>query len=174
VSRPLGKAALVTGLAACLTGITGCGGGDASSTAPVISPASGRRVDLAVFSARTPHEFEYDHTLAKEIVFSGSPDHTQEIAYSDVSVFPGTTNAFAARLSIKNSQWSPRPTLAAPVTFAGVRWYHLTGPVGQGHHLEEFGSVQHSRLVKLSFELSGPPAPRKTLVDSVLSTVTLK
>jgi hypothetical protein len=174
----------------CLAlGTAGCGGGSSSSvadpasspastlpspTAPAVRPAAGRRVDLLAFTARTPQGFDYDHSLAKEIVFSSSRDVEQNIEYSDVTVYPGTSNAFAARLSIKNSSWHPKPTVADPVTIDGETFYHLTGPVGSGVRLDEYGSVQDARLVKVSFELQGPAAQRKKLVDSVLATVHLK
>jgi hypothetical protein len=176
----------VVGLGLCLAG---CGGGssssaadpatspstaDSSPTAPAVEPASGRKVDLLAFTARTPKGFDYDNSLAKEIVFSSSRDVKQNIEYSDVTIYPGTSNAFAARLSVKNSSWDPKPTAAAAVTIDGATFYHLTGPVGDGVHLDEYGSVQDARLVKLSFELEGPATQRKKLVDSVLATVRLK
>jgi len=169
--------------------LAGCGGGSSGSAgdppsapgsagssppAPGIEPASGRKVDLLAFTARTPQGYDYDNSLAKEIVFSSSRDVLQNIEYSDVTVFPGTSNAFAARLSIKNSSWNPEPRTASPVTIDGARFYHLTGPVGEGVRLDEYGSVQESRLVKISFELEGPEAQRQRLVDSVLATVRLK
>jgi hypothetical protein len=177
------------GGALAATVLAGCGGGSSSPAAdpptsptsagssptpPAVEPASGRPVDLLAFTARTPHGFDYDNSLAKEIVFSSSRDVTQNIEYSDVTIFPGTSNGFAARLSVKNSSWHPKPTMAAPVTIDGATFYHLTGPVGDGVRLDEYGSVQDARLVKLSFELQGPPAQRKKLVDSVLATVHLK
>lgn len=131
-------------------------------------------MSLAAFTARTPHGFDYDNSLAKEIVFSSSRDTLQNLEYSDVTVYPGTSNSFAARLSIKNSSWAPKPSVAAPVTVDGARFYHLTGPVGHGVRLDEYGSVQGSRLVKISFELRGTRAQRQHLVDSVLATVRLK
>jgi hypothetical protein len=143
-------------------------------TRPSVAPAAGRKVSLAAFTARVPKGYDYDNSLAREIVFSGSPDLHQQIEYSDVTVYPGTSNTTAARLSIKNSSWHPKPAIADPVTLDGATFYHLTGPVGRGKRLDEFGSVQGSRLVKLSFELEGPPARRKKLVDSVLATVRLK
>jgi hypothetical protein len=145
-----------------------------SSTAAAVEPASGRRVSLLAFTARVPQGFDYDNSLAKEIVFSSSRDVKQNIEYSDVTVYPGTSNAFAARLSVKNSSWHPKPTVATPVTIDGATFYHLTGPVGNGVRLDEYGSVQDARLVKLSFELEGPAARRKKLVASVLATVHLK
>jgi hypothetical protein len=169
--------------------LAGCGGGSSSSsadppsspgpsgsspTAPAVDPASGRPVDLIAFTARTPQGYDYDNSLAKEIVFSSSRDALQNIEYSDVTVFPGTSNAFAARLSVRNSSWDPKPTSAAPVTIDGATFYHLTGPVGDGVRLDEYGSVQDSRLVKISFELEGPVTSRQKLVDSVLATVRLK
>ena len=177
-------------LLACLAlSPAGCGGGSsgaadpsssgatspsASSTSPAVDPADGRKVSLAAFTARTPVGYDYDDSLAREIVFSSSRDLAQEITYSDVSVYPGTTNRFAARLTIKNSSWQPDPRIGAPVTVAGVTWYHLSGPVGDGRYLEDFGTVQNSRLIRISFQLQAPPARRKTLVDSVLATVRLK
>jgi hypothetical protein len=130
-------------------------------------------VSLAAFTARTPQGFDYDNSLAKEIVFSSSRDSQQNIEYSDVTIYPGTSNAFAARLSIKNSSWNPKPSAGAPTTIDGAKFYHLTGPVGHGVHLDEYGSVQGSRLLKLSFELQGSSAQRQQLVDSVLATVRL-
>jgi hypothetical protein len=181
-------------LLACLSlTAAGCGGGGSSGSAapastspsspssptasasgPAVVPADGRKVDLEAFTARTPQGFDYDNSLAKEIVFSASRDYGTEVTYSDITVYPGTSNGFAARLSVKNSDWNPKPTVADPVSFAGVTWYHLTGPIGKGQHLEEFGSVQSSRLVKVSFEMDGSPAQRKKLVASVLATVHLK
>jgi hypothetical protein len=173
----------------CLAlGVAGCGGGssssatdaptwpgstDSSPTAPAVEPASGRRVSLLAFTARVPHGFDYDNSLAKEIVFSSSPDVKQNIEYSDVTVYPGTSNAFAARLSMKNSSWSPKPTVAKPVTIDGTTFYHLTGPVGHGVRLDEYGAVQDARLVKISFELQGSASQRQKLVDSVLATIRL-
>lgn len=52
---------------------------------------------------RTPHGFDYATSPAKEVVFSSSRDVEQNVEYSDVTVFPGTSTAFAARLSVKNS-----------------------------------------------------------------------
>ena len=190
-SLRLGPARRTTALAVvgCLAlGAAGCGGGsssaadpptspgstDSSSTAAAVEPASGRKVDLLAFTARTPHGFDHDNSLAEEIVFSSSPDVRQNIEYSDVTVFPGTSNAFAARLSIKNSSWNPKPTVADPVTIDGATFYHLTGPVGDGVRLDEYGSVQDSRLVKISFELQGSAVQRQALVDSVLATVRLR
>jgi hypothetical protein len=180
-----------TALALVALGLSlgGCGGGSSSSaadpssspgaagssaTAPTVEPASGRKVDLLAFTARTPQGYDYDNTLAQEIVFASSHDVLQNIEYSDVTVFPGTSNAFAARLSVKNSSWNPEPTTADPVTIDGARFYHLTVPVGDGVRLDEYGSVQDSRLVKISFELHGPAAQRQRLVSSVLATVRLK
>lgn len=186
MSRRRTTALAAAGLGLCLAG---CGGGssspatdpatspgsaDSSPTTPAVEPAAGRKVDLLAFTARTPQGFDYDNSLAKEIVFSSSRDVRQNLEYSDVTIYPGTSNAFAARLSVKNSSWKPKPTVAEPVTIDGATFYHLTGPVGDGVHLDEYGSVQDSRLVKLSFELEGSAAQRKKLVDSVLTTVRLK
>jgi hypothetical protein len=182
----------VLALAICLAaGAAGCGGGssstagpamrdspsatDSSPGRPAVPPAAGRRVDLEALTARVPQGYSFDNSLAKEIVFSHSHDLEQNQMYSDVTVYPGTSNAFAARLAVRNStSWDPKPRIAAPVSFAGSRWYHLSGPVGQGAHLDQFGSVQDARLVKVSFELHGPPATRQRLIDSVLATVHLK
>jgi len=178
------------GVALVATLLAGCGSGGSSSSAadpptspapttsspttPTVEPASGRRVDLRAFHARVPEGFDYDNSLAKEIVFSSSPDVNQNIEYSDVTVYPGTSNAFAARLSVRNSSWNPKPATAKPVTIDGTTFYHLTGPVGHGVRLDEYGSVQDSRLVKITFELQGPAGKRSQLVDSVLATVRLK
>lgn len=180
-------------LASLALAVAGCGGDDPSDTTappsgsptspgpstsstPTVKPASGRKVSLAALTARTPQGFDYDNSLAKEIVFSASRDYRTEVTYSDITVFPGTSNRFAARLSIKNSDWNPKPTIAPSVELAGTRWYHLIGPIGKGQHLEEFGTVtaDSSRLVKVSFEMTGSAAQRKELVESVLATVRLK
>jgi hypothetical protein len=194
VSRRTTSLVGVLGAAVAATVLAGCGSGSSSSvadppsstsptspssptssdTAPAVDPASGRRVDLLAFTARTPHGFDYDNSLAKEIVFSSSRDLDQNLEYSDVTIYPGTSNAFAARLSVKNSSWHPKPRIADPVTIDGAEFYHLTGPVGEGVRLDEYGSVQGARLVKLSFELTGPASQRRKLVDSVLATVHLK
>jgi hypothetical protein len=178
--------ALVCGLALAAGG---CGGGSSSTAAPgspssptsatsspsaTVEPAAGRTVDLEAFTARVPQGYRYDDSLAREIVFATSPDLDQRVMYSDVTVYPGTSNAAAARIAVRAStSWKPDPRIAAPVSLAGARWYHLTGPVGHGVHLDQFGSVQDSRLVKVSFELTGPPAQRQKLIDSVLATVHL-
>ena len=91
-----------------------------------------------------------------------------------LNVFLTVAAEDTARLSIKNSSWNPKPRVADPVTIDGATFYHLTGPVGGGVRLDEYGSVQDSRLVKISFELEGPAAQRQELVDSVLATVHLK
>lgn len=187
------------GLLGCLA-LAGCGGGSSapsadtasrtsasssptaspsptassSPTPPAVKPASGRKVSLEAFTARTPQGFDYDNSLAKEVVFSTSRDFRQNLEYSDVTIYPGTSNAFAARLSIKNSTWSPKPSVAPQVTIDGASFYHLTGPVGDGVQLDEYGSVQGSRLIQISFELQGTRAARRHLVDSVLATVHLK
>jgi hypothetical protein len=184
--------ALALALAGCGDSSSGAGGspgpGSAStsspssvptSASPSVKPATGRKVDMAAFTARTPKGYDFDNSLAKEIVFAGSPDFRSQITYSDVSVFPGSELRFLARLTIKNSDWHPKPRLAAPVRFAGARWYHLTGPIGRGRHLEDFGTVVTGpsavpRLVRLSFELTGIPQERRRLVASVLATVRLK
>ena len=193
MSHPLGSArrrrTTTLAVLGCLAlGAAGCGDGSStfpadpptptgstgsSPTAPVVEPASGRRVSLLAFTARVPQGFDYDNSLAKEIVFSSSPDVKQNIEYSDVTIYPGTSNALAARLSTKNSSWSPKPTVAKPVTIDGETFYHLTGPVGDGVRLDEYGSVQDARLVKISFELQGSASQREKLVDSVLATVRL-
>ncbi len=173
----------------CLASVlSGCGGGDASSTAappsdpspsasaspPSVEPASGRRISLAVLSARTIDGYDYDHSLAKEIVFSSSRDLGQDLAFSDVTVYPGTSNARAARLTVKNSSWKHRPHAASPVTIDGEQWYHLTGPIGEGKHLDDFGIVYDSRLVRVSFELTAAAPKRARIVASVLATVDLE
>jgi hypothetical protein len=175
---------------ACLaTVLTSCGGDDSSGAAdptsspttlsasaspPTVQPASGRKISLAALSARTVEGFDYDNSLAKEIVFSSSRDLGQDLTFSDVTVYPGTTIALAARLTIKNASWQQRPRTASPVTIDGERWYHLTGPIGDGKHLEDYGTVHDSRLVRISFELTGPASKRATIVASVLATVDLK
>jgi hypothetical protein len=176
-------------LASCALGLSGCGGDDsagaggpssrattpsATSSLPTVHPADGRRISLAALSARTLDGYDYDNSLAKEIVFSSSHDLGQDITFSDVTVYPGTSNATAARLTIKNSSWNPEPHTSAPVTIDGEQWYHLTGPVGHGKHLEDYGTVHASRLVRISFELTGPASKRQSIVDSVLATVRLK
>jgi hypothetical protein len=139
----------------------------------------GRKVDLAAFSARTPRGFRYDHSLAQEFVSSSSPDYdTFEVDYSDLTIFPGAGTGYMAKLTVRNGDWHPKPAVAAPVHFAGATWYHLTGPVGRGRHLEEYGTVVQGtsapRLVKVSFEMRSIPARRAKLVASVLATVRLK
>jgi hypothetical protein len=182
-------------LVACLAlGVAGCGGGDSSpSTTPPatspsassgppgtpIAPATGRKVDLAAFTARAPKGFRYDNSLAKEFVSSSSPDYdTFEVEYSDLTIFPGADTDYMARLTVKNGDWKPKPTIAAPVQFADATWYHLTGPIGQGRHLEEYGTVVQGatapRLVKVSFEMKSTQARRRQLVSSVLASVRLK
>ncbi len=183
--RTPGRVLLV---AACALGTGGCGGGDsagaggptsatttpsATSSLPTVHPADGRKISLAALTARTLDGYDYDNSLAKEIVFSSSHDLGQDITFSDVTVYPGTTNARAARLTIKNSSWKPKPRTTPPVTIDGEQWYHLTGPVGQGRHLEDYGTVHDSRLVRISFELTGPASKRQAIVDSVLATVDL-
>ena len=168
-------------LAACDGGSTGVAestAGSASPSAsgspPAIEPAAGRRISLAALSARTVDGYDYDNSLAKEIVFSSSRDLGQDLTFSDVTVYPGTTNATAARLTIKNSSWKQRPRTAAPVTIDDEQWYHLTGPIGDGKHLEDYGTVHDSRLVRISFELTGPAPKRAQIVASVLATVALR
>ena len=180
-------------LLGCLTALpAGCGGGSSSRatdptsaptsgatssvspTAPSVQPADGRKISLAALTARTLDGFDYDNSLAKEIVFSSSRDLRQDITFSDITVYPGTSNARAARLTITNSSWRPKPRTASPVTIDGERWYHLTGPIGDGKHLEDFGTVHDSRLVRISFELTAPPSKRRQIVDAVLATVALK
>jgi hypothetical protein len=139
-----------------------------------VHPADGRKVSLAALSARTLDGYDYDNSLAQEIVFSSSHDLGQDITFSDVTVYPGTTNTTAARLTIKNSSWKPKPHPTPPVTIDGEQWYHLTGPVGHGQHLEDYGTVHDSRLVRISFELTGAASKRQSIVDSVLATVELK
>jgi hypothetical protein len=131
-------------------------------------------VSLAALTARTVDGYDYDDSLAKEVVFSSSRDLRQDLTFSDVTVYPGTSNARAARLTVKNSSWARRPRTAAPVTIDGERWYHLTGPVGEGKHLDDFGVVHDSRLVRVSFELTAPAPKRAEIVASVLATVDLK
>jgi hypothetical protein len=168
--------------------LTGCGGADASSIAaspsgppptasaspPSVEPASGRRISLAVLSARTIDGYDYDSSLAKEIVFSSSRGLGQDLTFSDVTVYPGTSNARAARLTVKNSSWEHRPHTGSPVTIDGEQWYHLTGPIGEGKHLDDFGIVYDSRLVRISFELTAPAPRRAQIVASVLATVDLE
>jgi hypothetical protein len=188
VSAPRRTPALVL-LAVCAVGTAGCGGGDpsdaggassrtttpsATSSLPTVHPAAGRKVSLAALTARTLDGYDYDNSLAHEIVFSSSHDLGQDVTFSDVTVYPGTTNARAARLTVKNSSWKPKPRTAPPVTIDGERWYHLTGPVGEGRHLEDYGTVHDSRLVRISFELTGPASERQAIVDSVLATVDLR
>jgi hypothetical protein len=140
-----------------------------------VKPPDGRKVDLTAFTARTPLGFDYNNSLAKEIVFSGSSDFSQKVTYSDVTVFPGTSNRFAARLSVRNSDWDPKPSIAGAVTLPARPGTHLTGPIGKGEHLDDYGTgTPDSRLVKVSFEMKGSPADRTKLVDSVLSTVHLE
>lgn len=103
-----------------------------TSPSPAVRPPSGRKVDLKALTARTPEGFDYDDSLAEEIVFSASRDYRTEVTYSDITVFPGTSNRFAARLSIRNSDWKPKPNLAPSVTFAGARWYHPHRPDREG------------------------------------------
>ncbi len=175
---------------ACLTPLlAACNGDDGSSAAaeptsgsaspsasgspPAVEPARGRKVALAALTARTVDGYDYDNSLAKEIVFSSSRDLGQDLTFSDVTVYPGTTNATAARLTIKNSSWRRQPRTAASVTIDDEQWYHLTGPIGEGKHLEDYGTVHDSRLVRISFELTGPRRKRAEIVASVLATVDL-
>jgi hypothetical protein len=174
---------------ACLVPVlTACGdadpsrAADPSSAPPTASggspprgePASGRKISLAALTAGTIDGYDYDHSLAKEVVFSGSHDLGQDLTFSDVTVYPGTTNSRAARLTIKNSSWKRRPSTAPPVTIDGEPWYHLTGPIGEGKHLEDYGTVHDSRVVRISFELTAPAPKRAQIVVSVLATVELK
>jgi hypothetical protein len=116
-----------------------------------------------------------DATLAaKEIVFSSSRNLGQDLTFSDITVYPGTSNARAARLTIKNSFWHRRPRTSPPVTIDDEQWYHLTGPIGEGKYLEDYGTVHDSRLVRISFELTGPASKRAEIVASVLATVDLR
>ncbi|HET8664380.1 MAG TPA: hypothetical protein VFM08_08705 [Nocardioides sp.] len=187
------RTALV-GLTGLVLVLAGCGSDDSSRAAdrptsasspaspptasggnpPTIEPADGHRIELAALSARTVRGFDHDTSLAKEVVFSSSRDLRQQLTFSDVTVYPGTTNATAARLTAKNSSWRRRPRTASPVTMDGARWYHLTGPVGDGTYLEDYGTVHDSRLVRISFELTGPPSKRLAIVSSVLATVRLR
>ena len=187
-SRRTPSRALLASLVCLAPLVAGCGGDDSSRavestssptsgatpSAPAADPAGGRKVSLAAFSAHTVEGYDYDNSLAREIVFSSSRDLGQDITFSDVTVYPGTSTATAMRLTIKNSSWQPTPRIASPVTIDGERWYHLTGPIGDGKHLEDFGIVYDSRLVRISFELTAAPAKREQIVDSVLATVDLK
>ena len=118
--------------------------------------------------------YDLDNSLAREIVFSSSRDLGQQLTFSDVTVYPGTSNARAARLTVENSSWQRRPRTAAPDTIDGERWYHLTGPIGDGKHLEDYGTVHDSRLVRISFELTASASKRAAIVASVLATVVLR
>jgi hypothetical protein len=186
--------ASLAGLTGLVLVLAGCGRDDSSRAAeratstsaptsiptasggnpPTVEPATGRKVQLAALTARTMQGYDYDNSLAKEIVFSSSRDLTQDLTFSDITVYPGTSNATAARLTVKNSSWQRRPRTAAPVTIDGERWYHLTGPIGSDKHLEDFGTVHRSRLVRISFELTGPASKRQAIVASVLATVRLR
>jgi hypothetical protein len=169
--------------------LTGCGGGSseaahpASSVGPTatastsgspVDPASGRKISLTAFTAHTLEGYDYDNSLAKEIVFSSSHDLDQNITFSDITVYPGTTTSVAARLTVENSSWHPHPRNVAPVTIDGARWYHLTGAIGHGQHLEDYGTVHDSRLVRVSFELTASRRERQAIVGSVLASVDLK
>jgi hypothetical protein len=182
-------------LVACLAlALAGCGSGSsgsatppanpppsptASSSGPAVVPAAGRKVDLAAFTARAPQGFRYDDSLAQEFVSASSRDYdTFEVEYSDITIFPGAGTHYMAKLTVKNGDWHPKPTIAAPVHFADATWYHLVGRIGGGKHLEEYGTVVQGasapRLVKVSFEMKSTPARRARLVASVLATVRLK
>jgi hypothetical protein len=180
-------------IVACALGLVACGEDDpagaggpesgaatptttpsATSSIPTIHPAHGRKISLVALTARTLDGYDSDNSLAKEIVFSSSQDLGQDITFSDVTVYPGTTNADAARLTVKNSSWDPKPRTTTPVNIDGEQWYHLTGPVGHGKHLEDYGTVHRSRLVRISFELTGPASKRQSIVDAVLATVRLQ
>jgi hypothetical protein len=145
-----------------------------SRTAPANPPATGPKVALTAFSVRAPGGYRLDHSFGKEIVFASDPHLLQELTFSDTSIFPGTSNAAAAHLSIENNDWSRKPRTAAPVTLQGRRFYHLTGPVGQGKYVDEYGSVQGARVVTLTFETVLSRAARQRLVGSVLETLRLK
>jgi hypothetical protein len=145
----------------------------ASTGGSGVDPASGRTISLTAFTAHTLEGYDYDNSLAKEIVFSSSPDLGQNITFSDITVYPGTTTSVAARLTVKDSSWRPHPRTETPVTIDGAQWYHLTGPIGHGKHLEDYGTVHDSRLVRVSFELTARAAQRQRIVESVLATVDL-
>jgi hypothetical protein len=184
------RTASLAALAILVPMLAGCGDGDSSravdptstpapptasgGSPPRVEPASGRRISLAAVTARTVDGYGYDDSLAKEIVFSSSRDLGQDLTFSDVTVYPGTTNARAARLTIRNSSWQRAPRAAPSVTIDGEPWYHLTGPIGGGTYLEDYGTVHDSRLVRISFELTASAAKRAQIVASVLATVRLR
>jgi hypothetical protein len=137
-------------------------------------------VSLSAFTARTPHGFRYDHSFVQELVTASSPDfHTVVIEYSDLTVFPGVSNHWLARDAVRKDYGRHPPKILDDVRFAGARWYHLSGPVDQGRHLDEYGSIVVKgglpRLAVVSIENAAPGAARRRhLVDSVLATVRIK
>jgi hypothetical protein len=144
----------------------------ASATGPAYAPATGTRLSMAEFSANVPKGWRVDRTFGHHIRFADN-DRLGEIEYSDVAFYPGTSLAKAARLSISNSSWDPRPRIEKHVLIDGDAFYHLSGPVGDGIHLEEYAAVRGSSLVKVSFSLTAEPAARARIVGSVLETLKL-
>jgi hypothetical protein len=127
---------------------------------------------MAKFSANAPSGWRVDRTFGHHIRFADD-DRLGEIEYSDVAFYPGTSLDKAARLSISNGSWDPAPRIGKHVTIDGDAFYHLSGPVGDGIHLEEYAVVRGSSLVKISFSLTAKPATRARIVGSVLETLQL-
>lgn len=188
---------ILAGLAAvaALTLTAGCGAGSSSggpsaadptsgspSSTPSASsspggpyasytPAAGPRIALSTFTAHAPSGWRLDHTFGSHVVFADKG--AGDIEFSELT-YPPTGLAAMARIARDGGTWTRKPAIRKPVTIDGTRFYHLAGPVGGGHYVEEFGAVRHLRRVKLSFDLPGSPTAATKLVGSVLATVHLR
>jgi hypothetical protein len=129
-------------------------------------------VALPKFGANAPSGWHIDRSFGHNIQFAEN-DRLGRIEFSDFAFYPGTSLHKAARLSISGSSWDPQPTIGKHVLIDGDAFYHLSGPVGDGTHLEEYGAVRGSSLVKISFSLTATPPARARIVGSVLETLRL-
>lgn len=127
---------------------------------------------MAGLRVNAPRGWKVDKTFGHHIRFADG-GRLGEIEFSDLAFYPGTSLDRAARLSLGNSSWHPLPLVRPHVLLATDEFYHLSGPVGGGTHLEEYAAVRGSSLVKISFQLTAPPATRARIVGSVLETLQL-
>lgn len=136
-----------------------------------VAPATGPRLKLSTFTVRAPRGWQVDRSFGSHVVFADKD--AAEIEFSDLS-FPDVSLEAMAKVARDGGHWPRKPRILPPVTIDGTEFYRLSGDVGGGMHVEEFGAVTRLRRMKLSFELDQSAAVARKLVGSVLATFRLR
>lgn len=152
------------------TAVTSSDGSESSSPSVSATPASGKTVDMKLFSTRLPDGWQVNVTSENFSVLAYDPETGDQISFSVVSLAGNDfTLEHLADQAVRYGPWSGTPTIEPETTLAGEPAYHLSGPVSGGLRGESLGAAYRGNDVEAVFQVAGSDARLHQVMDSVLA-----